>query len=180
MPRRAVAVVTLGALAAALALSACDNDMARQDKDKPWHAAQQPPNGLQWPLAPPDGMVARDAPAPPPALSPELLRRGRERYNIACAPCHAATGDGHGMIVKRGFPAPPPLDDARIVAEPTQHYVDVITNGYGIMYPFAERVAPRDRWAIAAYIRALQRARAATIAEVPGDQAQVLQKAAAR
>ena len=75
------------------------------------------------------------------------------------------------MVVQRGFPAPPPLSDKRIVAEPTQHYVDVIQNGYGIMYSFAERVAPRDRWAIAAYIRALQRARAATPAEAcPADQ----------
>ena len=97
-----------------------------------------------------------------------LLQRGRERYEIACAPCHAATGDGDGIIVQRGFPAPPPLDDPRIVAAPTRHYYDVISNGYGIMYSFAERVAPRDRWAIAAYIRALQHARAANVTECPG------------
>jgi len=174
MPRRAVALAGLG-VAAALALAGCDKDMSSQDKDKSWHAAEQPPNGLEWPLAPPDGMIAREAPGPPPALSPALLRRGRERYEIACAPCHAATGAGNGMIVERGFPAPPALDDQRIVAEPTRHYVDVITDGYGVMYSFAERVAPRDRWAIAAYIRALQRARAATIAEVPADQARALQ-----
>ena len=165
-------------IAAALALAGCDKDMSSQDKDKTWHDAQSPPNGLQWPLTPPEGMVTREAPAPPPALSLALLQRGRERYEIACAPCHAATGEGDGMIIERGFPAPPPLDDPRIVAEPTRHYYDVITGGYGIMYSFAERVAPRDRWAIAAYIRALQRARGATIAEVPADQALALDKAA--
>ena len=165
MQHRALAVV----IAAALALGGCDNDMASQNKDKTWHAAQQPPNGLTWPLTPPDGMVARDAPEAPPALSLALLQRGRERYDIACAPCHARTGEGNGVIVQRGFPAPPPLSDKRIVAEPTRHYVEVIADGYGIMYAFPERVAPRDRWAVAAYIRALQRARAGTTADVPAD-----------
>jgi mono/diheme cytochrome c family protein len=162
-------------IAAALALAGCDDDLSSQNKDKTWHAAQAPPNGLTWPLTPPDGMVARAASAAPPALSLALLQRGRERYDIACAPCHAATGAGDGMIGERGFPAPPPLDEPRIVAAPTQHYVDVIANGYGIMFSFAERVAPRDRWAIAAYIRALQHARSATMAAVPPDQAKALQ-----
>jgi mono/diheme cytochrome c family protein len=171
MQRRAVAAV----IAAGLALAACDKDMSRQDKDATWHAAEKLPNGLQWPLTPPDGMVARDAPEPPPALSPALLERGRERYEIACAPCHGATGEGRGTIVERGFPQPQPLDDPRIVAAPTRHYYDVITNGYGIMYAFAERVAPRDRWAVAAYIRALQRARAGTFAEVPAAERDELQ-----
>jgi mono/diheme cytochrome c family protein len=163
-----------GLAAATLLLVGCDNDMSTQPKDKSWHAAEQPPNGIAWPPTPPEGMVGRDAPAPVPQLSLALLHRGRQRYDIACAPCHAATGDGHGMIVERGFPAPPPLDDARIIAAPTQHYVDVIRDGYGIMYSFAERVAPRDRWAIAAYIRALQRARTATAADVPADEAKAL------
>ena len=175
MPHRAVAVMISGAIAASLLLAGCDKDMSRQDKDKTWRAAQRPPNGLEWPLAPPDGMVTRDPPAAPPALTPALLQRGRARYDIACAPCHGATGAGDGMIVARGFPAPPPLDDKRIAAASTQHYVDVITRGDGIMYSFAERVAPADRWAIAAYIRALQRARAGTIAEVPTAQRSALQ-----
>lgn len=166
MQHRALAVV----IAAALALWGCDKQMASQNKDKTWHAAQKPPNGLTWPLTPPQGMVARDKPESPPALSPALIERGRERYDIACAPCHARTGDGNGVVVQRGFPAPPPLSDKRIVDEPTSHYVDVIANGYGIMYAFPERVAPRDRWAIAAYIRALQRARSGTDADVPPDQ----------
>lgn len=174
MPRRAVAAVSLGVIAA-LALAGCDKDMSMQNKDKTWHAAQALPNGLKWPLTPPDGMVTRAAPAPPPKLSLALLERGRQRYEIDCAPCHAATGDGDGMVVERGFPKPPPLDDQRIIAAPTRHYVDVITNGYGIMYSFAERVAPGDRWAVAAYIRALQRARAGTTADVPAEQKAALQ-----
>ncbi|HEX4112915.1 MAG TPA: cytochrome c [Stellaceae bacterium] len=171
MQRHALAVV----IAAALALASCDRDMSSQSKDKTWHAAQKPPNGLHWPLTPPDGMVTRDAPGPPPGLSLALLRRGRERYDIYCAACHARTGDGDGMIVRRGFPAPPPLDQPRIVAEPTSHYVDVMIRGYGIMYSFAERVPPADRWAIAAYIRALQRARMAGVRDVPAEQRKALE-----
>jgi mono/diheme cytochrome c family protein len=155
-------------IAAALAVAGCDDDMAHQPKDKAWRAAESLPNGLRWPLSPPDGMVARDAPAPPPKLSLALLQRGRQRYDIYCAPCHALTGDGHGIIVERGFPAPPPLDEARIISEPTRHYYDVITQGYGIMYSFAERVPPPDRWAIAGYVRALQQARTRTAAEQAG------------
>ncbi|HTW51690.1 MAG TPA: cytochrome c [Stellaceae bacterium] len=170
-----MAVVSLGLIAASLALAGCDKDMSMQNKDKTWHAAQALPNGLKWPLTPPDGMITRDAPGPPPKLSLALLERGRARYDIDCAPCHAATGDGGGMIVERGFPRPPPFDDKRIVGEPTRHYVDVVTNGYGIMYSFAGRVAPGDRWAIAAYIRALQRARGATVADVPAEQKAALQ-----
>jgi mono/diheme cytochrome c family protein len=162
-------------IAAALALAGCDRDMSSQDKDKSWHAAEKPPNGLDWPLTDPDGMVSRDPPAPPPKLSLALLQRGRERYQIACTPCHAATGAGNGMIVARGFPPPPPLDDPRIVAQPTRHYYDVITEGYGLMYSFAERVSPRDRWAIAAYIRALQHARTANVAEIPAERRDALQ-----
>jgi mono/diheme cytochrome c family protein len=168
---RLLAAVT----AAGLVLAGCDNDMSIQPKDKTWHAVEEPPNGLDWPLRPPDGMVVREASGSPPQLSLALLERGRERYAINCAPCHGATGDGHGMIVQRGFPAPPPLDTPRIVAEPTAHYYDVISGGYGIMYYFADRVAPADRWAIAAYIRALQRARAGTVAELPADHPEALQ-----
>jgi mono/diheme cytochrome c family protein len=157
-----------------MAIAGCDRDMASQPKDKTWHAADKPPNGLEWPLTPPDGMVTRTPSSPPPALSLTLLQRGHERYDIYCAPCHARTGDGDGIVVQRGFPAPPPLADPRIVAESTQHYFDVITAGYGLMYAFAERVTPPDRWAIAAYIRALQRARSATIAEVPPEQIKAL------
>ena len=89
-------------------------------------------------------------------LTPELLARGRERYDIHCAICHGRTGAGNGEIVRRGFPAPPTYHNDRLRNAPIGHFYNVITNGYGVMYPYASRVEPADRWAIAAYIRALQ------------------------
>lgn len=100
----------------------------------------------------------------------KFLERGRQRYGIFCTPCHGQTGDGRGMIVRRGFSPPPPLYGARPTAGPSPaasiyedlrdapvgHFYDVITNGHGAMYSYASRVSPRDRWAIIAYIRALQ------------------------
>lgn len=170
MQRRALAALMIGAVA----LASCDDDMASQPKDKTWHAAEKLPNGLAWPLSPPDGMVSRDLPESPPALSLALLERGRERYDIFCAACHGRTGDGRGMVVRRGFPSPPAFDTPRIVAESTRHYYDVMTDGYGVMYSFAERVPPADRWAITAYIRALQRARTGRVSDVPVAQAGAL------
>jgi len=101
-----------------------------------------------------------------PALTPALLERGQERFRIFCTPCHSELGDGHGMIVHRGFPPPPSYHTQRLRDAPVQHFYDVITNGYGAMYPFADRVQPADRWAIAAYIRALQRSQNATLSQV--------------
>jgi mono/diheme cytochrome c family protein len=88
-----------------------------------------------------------------------LIERGRERFNINCAPCHGFAGDGDGMIVSRGFPQPPSYHIDRLRSAPDGHFYDVISNGYGVMYSYADRVEPRDRWAITAYIRALQRTR---------------------
>lgn len=92
----------------------------------------------------------------PMPVTRQLLERGQERFNIYCAVCHGPTGDGNGMIVQRGFPQPPSLHEPRLRDAPPGHFVDVITNGYGVMYSYASRVAPEDRWAITAYIRALQ------------------------
>ena len=110
----------------------------------------------------PAGTVSRDAPARIAALTQRprvdeaLLRRGREQYEIYCTPCHGLAGHGDGIIVERGFPQPPSYMEPRLLAADPQHFVDVITDGWGVMYPYAARVEPRDRWAIAAYIRALQ------------------------
>jgi mono/diheme cytochrome c family protein len=92
----------------------------------------------------------------PYPLTAALLARGQQRFQIYCAPCHGPAGDGDGYIVKRGFPAPPSYHIDRLRNAPDRYFVDVITNGYGLMYSYADRVAPADRWAIAAYIRALQ------------------------
>ena len=107
-----------------------------------------------------------EAKTPPPVTAP-LLARGRERFGIFCAPCHGLAGDGDGIIVAHGFPAPPSYHIDRLLAAPAQHFYDVITDGYGVMFSYADRVEPHDRWAIAAYIRALQLSRRATVAEVP-------------
>lgn len=92
----------------------------------------------------------------PMPITPALLARGRERFNIYCAPCHSQAGDGDGMVVRRGFPAPPSYHTDRLRNAPDSHFYEVISNGYGVMYPYADRIAPEDRWAITAYIRALQ------------------------
>jgi cytochrome c553 len=85
-----------------------------------------------------------------------VLERGRERFNIYCAPCHARTGDGNGMIVQRGYRRPPSYHTDRLRNAPLGHFFVVITNGFGAMPDYQAQVSPRDRWAIAAYIRALQ------------------------
>ncbi len=94
-----------------------------------------------------------------------VLARGQERFNINCAVCHGRIGAGNGMIVQRGFPPPPSLHEQRLRDAPPGYFFDVMTNGYGVMYSYAARVSVEDRWAIAAYIRALQLSQHAT----PGD-----------
>lgn len=123
---------------------------------------------------PPEGTVAigalerETALREPPPVDAALLERGRQRYDAICTPCHGYTGHGDGMVVQRGFPAPPSYHDDRLRAAPAAYFVDVITRGYGVMYAYANRVEPRDRWAIAAYIRALQLSQGARVAEAPG------------
>ena len=166
--RSIIALVSL-----CVAVVACDN-MANQPKRLPFAL----PYGAEanWPALPPPDTVARDdAPVPPPPVTLALLERGQQRFNIDCAPCHSRVGDGHGMIVQRGFPAPPSYYTDRLQQAPVQHFYDVITNGYGIMFPSAARVSPADRWAIAAYIRALQTSANSRLADVPPDKRQSLQ-----
>jgi len=103
----------------------------------------------------------------PPRVDRALLLRGRERYEIYCLPCHSPLGDGEGPIVQRGFPAPPSYHEPRLRAAPDRHFYDVITNGYGVMYAYGDRVAPADRWAIVAYIRALQLSQHAPLGALP-------------
>ncbi|HXF09764.1 MAG TPA: cytochrome c, partial [Desulfuromonadaceae bacterium] len=94
------------------------------------------------------------------------LERGRQRFEINCAPCHGETGDGNGIVVQRGFPAPPSYHIDRLRDAPAGHFFDVMTRGYGVMFSYASRVSPEDRWAIVAYIRALQLSQHTTIADV--------------
>lgn len=105
-----------------------------------------------------NGLLVTSFPIP---LTEATLKRGQERYTIYCAPCHGGMGDGKGVIVSRGFSPPPDYyEDKRVLNAPIGHYYDVITNGYGAMYSYAARVPVKDRWAIVAYIRLLQRTRA--------------------
>lgn len=92
----------------------------------------------------------------PYPITMQLLRRGQERFDIYCAPCHSPVGDGDGMVARRGFPHPPSYHIDRLRNAPDRHFYDVMTQGYGIMRPYADRIASEDRWAIVAYIRALQ------------------------
>ncbi len=111
-----------------------------------------------------NGVVVDRIPVP---VTRALLERGRERFDIYCSPCHGRTGDGEGMIVKRGFRQPPSYHIERLREVPDGHFFEVITNGFGEMASYADRVPESDRWAITAYIRALQFSRAATLEDVP-------------
>jgi len=106
----------------------------------------------------------------PVPVTRELLERGRERFEIYCSVCHGRTGEGNGMVIQRGFPVPPSYHIDRLRQAPVGHFFDVITQGYGIMYSYAERVEPADRWAIAAYIRALQLSHNMKLAELPASE----------
>ena len=110
-----------------------------------------------------EALAASSAEAPTMAR----LERGRERFEIVCAPCHSPVGDGDGTVVRRGFPRPPSYHEERLRAAPDRYLFDVITNGHGVMYSYADRVAPDDRWAIVAYIRALQLSQHAELARLP-------------
>jgi mono/diheme cytochrome c family protein len=101
----------------------------------------------------------------------DVLKRGRARYEIYCSPCHDRTGSGHGMVVRRGFKAPPSYHLDRLRQAPVGHFFDVMSNGFGAMPDYRSQVAVADRWAIVAYIRALQRSQQATLADVPPEAA---------
>jgi hypothetical protein len=112
-------------------------------------------------------------------ITKDDLERGRERYNIYCTPCHDYTGTGNGMIVQRGFPHPPSFHTDRLRQAPVGHFFGVMTNGFGRMYSYADRVDVGDRWRIAAYIRVLQLSRNATLDDVPeSDRAKLSQQPA--
>jgi len=170
MTIRPAASCLLALLAATIV--GCRDDMYDQPKYKPLSKGSHL-IGPTSALAPPEGTVARservavetietgmsgdklaeDLPFP---LTRAVLERGRERYAIYCTPCHGGTGDGRGMIVERGFSPPPSFDSQELRDAPIGHFYDVITRGHGAMYAYDARVGTEDRWAISAYIRALQ------------------------
>ncbi len=102
------------------------------------------------------------------------FRRGRERFNIYCSPCHDRTGRGEGLVVRRGYRPPPSFHIDRLRQAPPGHFFNVMTHGLGAMPDYAEQIPPEDRWAIAAYIRALQLSQQAQLADVPEKERQRL------
>jgi mono/diheme cytochrome c family protein len=96
-----------------------------------------------------------------------VMARGQQRFNIYCSPCHGRTGLGDGMVVRRGYRRPPPFTDERLRQAPIGHFFDVMTNGFGAMPDYAAQIQVTDRWAIAAYVRALQLSAHATLDDVP-------------
>jgi cytochrome c553 len=171
------------ALLAALSLTACRQDLHDQPRYKPLAPSTLFTDGRSArPLVEgtvPNGELREDellytgkvhgklADALPMPVSTELLARGAQRFDIFCAPCHGKIGDGQGLVVRRGFRQPPSYHQDRLRAAPAGHYFDVMTRGFGVMLPYASRLCAEDRWAVVAYIRALQLSQNATLNDVP-------------
>ena len=179
-------VLPLLAIAAAM-FASCRPDMMNQPKAKPLSESDFFSNGANARQPPAHTVPRGDAREDtafytgqtngiyvtqlPIKLTHELMTRGRDRFEAICAECHDRTGSGNGMVVQRGFPQPPSFHVDRLRNAPIGHFFDVITNGYGVMYSYATRVEPEDRWAIAAYIRALQLSHNAKPSDVaPGEE----------
>lgn len=154
--------------------SACDRaaNMAEQPHLKPLERSAFFADGAsERPV--PDGTVDRNgivygpttspAPPPKPEMTMPLLARGQTAFNISCSPCHSRDGTGNGLIVQRGYPAPPSLHEPRLRRVEDDHILRVIVNGQGKMPSYADQVPPSDRWAVVAYIRALQLSRHAPV-----------------
>jgi mono/diheme cytochrome c family protein len=124
-----------------------------------------------------EGRMADVFPMP---VTADLMARGQERFNAFCSPCHGRSGMGDGMVVRRGFRAPPSLHEERLRVAPPGYFFDVMTNGFGAMPDYAAQVLVADRWAIAAYIRALQLSQHATVNDVPADRRADLDRPAPR
>lgn len=164
-----------------LALATCrQEDMFTQQRAVGWGQFLGFPHDMtmQLPVA---GTIARNAPdvpiPQPPTITDAMLQRGQTLFEINCVPCHGAAGDGQGMIVQRGFTKPPPLFAPNLVKAKAQLFYDTITNGHGAMFSYADRILPADRWAVVAYIRALQRSQHAQVASLSDEDKQRLQEA---
>jgi mono/diheme cytochrome c family protein len=145
----------------------------------PYTGLTETPSPSATPVPAPALMPGQAQPvsAQPPTqtVTMQMLRRGQERYNIFCSPCHGRVGDGLGMIVRRGYKQPPSFHEARLRSAPAEHFVTTMTEGFGVMPPYAEEVSLPDRWAIAAYIRALQYSQNAHLAEIPANRRQAVE-----
>jgi mono/diheme cytochrome c family protein len=195
-PATALLAVAMAAIMGLLALLAggCRQNMHNQPKVEPYEESDFFPDGMgSRPL--PAGTVARgllredaalytglDAQGRAVASFPlpvtrQLLRRGQERFNIYCSPCHDRAGTGRGMIVQRGYKQPSSYHIDRLRQAPPGYFYDVMTRGFGVMPSYAAQVAPEDRWAIVAYIRALQLSQDASLAALTQEERARLQQA---
>jgi cytochrome c553 len=173
-----------------IAALGCRQDMFNQPKAKPMAASDFFDDGAVE-RSPPEGTIARGHLHSDTALfsgkekgqyltrfpiriDRAAMERGRERYDIFCAPCHDQTGRGEGIIVKHGFRRPASFHEQRLRDSSPGYFFDAMTNGFGTMYPLADRLSAEDRWRIAAYIRALQRADAARLEDIPPEQVGML------
>lgn len=174
---------------AALSIVGCNTDMWVQTKSAPLSSSEFFPDGAAArPLVPgtvPRGHLREDGvfftgiengkwtdklPVP---VTVELMKRGRDRFDIYCSPCHGRIGDGKGMIAQRGYQLKRPVGNYhsdRLRKMPVGHFYDVITNGYGAMYSYASRIEPQDRWAIVAYIRVLQESQYASVNDLTAEE----------
>lgn len=179
--------LTVAALLGAAALATgCRQDMHDQPKYRPLGASNFFPDGrasrpvvegtvargyLKNDIPLYYGKVARDSKdfvtEIPMKVDKALLERGQQRFNIFCSPCHGIGGDGEGMVVQRGLKHPPTYHSDKMHKQPVGYFFDVMSNGFGVMPSYASRIPVNDRWAIVAYVRALQLSRAATIDDVP-------------
>ena len=169
--------------ACGLFLAGCNEELLRQDmanqpKNKPLSESDFFADGrserplientvARGAIANDELVIPKDSNAFPLPVDLKLLERGEGRYKIYCTPCHGLQGDGNGMIVMRGMKRPPSYHIDRLRQAPNGYFYDVITNGFGSMYGYSAQIPPRDRWAIIAYVRALQLSRDARASELP-------------
>jgi hypothetical protein len=170
---------------ALLGAVACRRDMQDQPRYKPLRASRFFADDRSARPTPP-GTIARDelnntdvlhtgiangvfATQFPIPVTRKFLVRGQERFNIYCTPCHGFLGDGNGMVARRGFKWPANLHSDRLRNAPPGYLFQVITNGYGAMPSYSSQIEPEDRWAILAYVRALQLSRNASLADIPAE-----------
>jgi len=185
--------VWLGLILAMLAASGCRQDMHDQPKYKGYRISHffDDKRSVRPPI---EGTVARghldedegfftgtragallqDLPFP---VDGEVMARGRERYNAFCSPCHDRVGNGGGIVVLRGYKAPRSFHMDEVRRLPVGYYFQVMSTGFGVMPSYAAQISPRDRWVIAAYIRALQVSQSATLDDVPDSERAALEKA---
>lgn len=170
------------ALLVAVLCSGCD-DMSRQAKVQEQRPGALFANSLSSRL-PPDGTVARGQLAREamvrqrPPMTEALLDRGEAGYQTFCTPCHGLSGRGDGLVVGRGFPAPPPLTEARLLNASDAQLMEVIAHGKGLMYSYESRIPPAERWAIVAHVRVLQLSQHAPLDDLPGSVRQAFDEGA--